>query len=84
MEVLGAVLLVELVIGVLVALGLRRRHRIVDSQQRDGVFADESIVTIVPLRSVEPMPIRHFRRTCGCKTAGYALDSYSPRSPKEN
>jgi hypothetical protein len=76
MEVLGAMLLVPLLIGVPVALGARRRDRKGDPQQRDGILASGSSVTTVP-RSVQPVPIRHFRRMCDCNTAGCTLQLHS-------
>jgi hypothetical protein len=72
MEVLGAMLLVLPLIGVPAALGARRRDRKGDPKQRDGILASGSIVTSEP-RGVEPVPIRPFRRTCGCNTAGCTL-----------
>jgi hypothetical protein len=73
MEVLGAILLVELMIGVLVALGARRRHQTPAPQQRDVILADESMFVIAPVRSVEPVQIPRFRRTCGCKHIGCTM-----------
>jgi hypothetical protein len=74
MEILGAMLLVLPLIGVPVALVARRRDRKGDPKQRDGILPSESIVTRKP-RSVEPVPTRAFRRTCGCNTAGCTLTS---------
>jgi len=71
MEVLGAMLLVPLLVGVPVALGARRRDRKIDPQQRNSTVAGGSIVTTVT-SSVESVPIRQSRRTCGCNTAGCA------------
>jgi hypothetical protein len=70
MELLAILLLlVPLLIGVPFALGSTRR---VDSQQRAGIVASESIITSAP-ESVEPVPIRPLRRACGCRTAGCTL-----------
>jgi hypothetical protein len=74
MEILGAILLVDVSIGILFALGAKRLHRKPESQQRDGILAGESMFVIAPAGSMEPIPIRQFRRTCGCKTPGCTLD----------
>ena len=73
MEVLGTILLAELMIGVLIALAVRRRHRTPALQQRDVILAEEAMFVIAPARSVEPVQIPRFRRTCGCKQIGCTM-----------
>ena len=63
MEVLGAILLVELFVGVL----FFRSARSVDTenpdpQQRDGILDGESVFAIAPLRIAESVQIRHLQR----------------------
>jgi hypothetical protein len=74
MELLGAILLVPLLIGVPLALGARRRDGKGDPQQRDCIRISGSIVTtIVMPRRAEAGPIRHVGASCGCNTPGCTL-----------
>ena len=72
MEVLGAILLVELVIGA-GALIATRRHRTPALQPRDVILPAGSIFFLAGVRSVEPVAVPHFRRKCGCKQIGCTL-----------
>ena len=75
MEVLGATLLVELVIGVgvLIALSAKRRHRTPALQPRDVILPEGSVFFLAAVSSVEPVAVSHFRRTCGCKQIGCTM-----------
>lgn len=74
MEILGAIVLVELFVGVLFFRFARRadtENR--DPQQRDGILNGESVFAIAPLSIVEPIQIWHPQRTCNCKNVGCTL-----------
>jgi hypothetical protein len=72
MEVMGAILLVELVIGAGVLIA-KRRHRTPALQPRDVILPEGSIFFLAAARSVEPVAVPHFRRRCGCKQIGCTL-----------
>jgi hypothetical protein len=73
MEALGVILLLELVIGVLIAHGARGRYLTPALQQRDIILPEGSLFFLAAARSVEPVAVSHFRRTCGCKQIGCTM-----------
>jgi len=73
MEVLGATLLAELAIGVII-LGVRYRNRARDPRASEVLnAADQSMLGIAAVRSDEPLQSPQFRRSCGCKSIGCTM-----------